>query len=266
MLAGITFGQFIPGNSFFHRLDPRTKVICVLATAISLLLAEKWYEFAILAAFTVGLIFMSRLSVKSFLGGLRSFWVLLAITFLIQALFTPGVVIAGLGFVKISREGLEAGSIIFVKLALLILIASLLTLTTSPISLTAGLESLLTPFKRIGVPAHELAMMMTIALRFIPTLLAEAEIVIKSQQSRGARLNTGGIAGRAKSLLPLFVPLFAGALRRAEELAIAMEARCYRGGANRTRMNSLVFHLPDYITISLSLVFLTGAAGLRIWR
>ncbi|OPX84396.1 MAG: Energy-coupling factor transporter transmembrane protein EcfT [Pelotomaculum sp. PtaB.Bin104] len=266
MLTGITFGQFIPGNSIFHRLDPRTKVICVLATAISIIIASKWYEFALLAALTMGLMFFSRLSARLFFGGLRSFWVLLAITFLVQVLFTPGEVLAGLGWLKVSREGLVAGGIIFIRLSLLILVASLLTLTTSPISLTAGLESLLTPLKRFGLPAHELAMMMTIALRFIPTLLAEAEIVIKAQQSRGARLNSGGIVKRAKSLLPLFVPLFAGALRRAEELAIAMEARCYRGGANRTRMNSLVFGLPDYITISVSLVILTGAAGLKFWR
>ncbi|MDD3653271.1 MAG: energy-coupling factor transporter transmembrane component T [Desulfotomaculaceae bacterium] len=263
MLAGRTFGQYIPGNSFFHRLDPRAKVVCVLAIAISVIIANKWYEFTLLAGLTMLLIFLSRLPARLFIGGLRSFWVLLAITFLVQLLFTPGNdVLLALGPLRVSREGLEAGSLIFVRLSLVILIASLLTLTTSPINLTAGLESIFAPLKRVGVPTHELAMMMTIALRFVPILLTEADIIIKSQQSRGARLNSGGVVGRAKNLLPLFVPLFAGALRRAEELAIAMEARCYRGGANRTRMNSLVFRLPDYIIISISLAVLAGAAGL----
>lgn len=265
MLAGRTFGQFMPGSSLLHRLDPRTKIVCVLAIAISVIIADKWYEFILLSGLIMVLMLLSRLPAKLFIGGLRSFWVLLAITFLVQLFFTPGDVLLGLGPLRVSREGLAAGSLIFIRLSLVILVASLLTLTTSPISLTAGLESILAPLKRIGVPTHELAMMMTIALRFVPTLLVEADLVIKSQQSRGARLNSGGIIGRAKSLLPLFVPLFAGALRRAEELATAMEARCYRGGANRTRMNSMVFNLPDYITISVSLAVLAGTASLRFW-
>jgi len=263
MISSITFGQFIPGNSLLHRLDPRTKVICVIATAIAVVSIVKWYEFAILAVFIFLSMILSRIPARIFFRGLFSIWLLLVVTFSLQALLTPGEVLFGLGALKITREGLAAGCQIFLRLALLILIAFLLTLTTSPISLTAGLESILAPLKRAGVPTHELAMMMTIALRFVPTLLTEAEKVIKAQQSRGAGLGSGEVVERVKGLLPLFVPLFAGALRRAEELAVAMEARCYRGGANRTRMNSLVLELPDYVTLGITFAVLAMSVWLR---
>lgn len=263
MLSGITFGQFIPGDSLLHRLDPRTKVVGVLGAAMCVLTATNWQGFVLAAGLTLGAIALSRLPAGIFLGGLRSLWVLLAITFLIQVLLTPGEILIGYGPLKISREGLEAGGQIFLRLALLILIASLLTLTTSPINLTAGLESILSPLRRLGVPAHELAMMMTIALRFVPTLLQEAEVLVKAQRSRGAGFAAGGPAGWARSLLPLFVPLFAGALRRAEDLATAMEARCYRGGANRTRMRGLKFGRPDYAAVGVTLVVLAGTVAVR---
>lgn len=263
MLGGITFGQFIPGDSLLHRLDPRTKVVAVLGAAMSVLAAANWQGFTLAAGLTLTAMALSGLPVRIFLGGLRSLWVLLAITFLIQILLTPGETLIGSGPLKISREGLAAGGEIFLRLALLILTASLLTLTTSPINLTAGLESILSPLRRLGVPAHELAMMMTIALRFVPTLLQEAEIVVKAQRSRGAGFAAGGPAGWARSLLPLFVPLFAGALRRAEDLATAMEARCYRGGANRTRMRDLTLNRPDYATLGVTLAVLGGVVVLR---
>lgn len=263
MLGGITFGQFIPGDSLLHQLDPRTKIVCVLAAAVTIIASSNWQGFALATGFTFTALVLSRMPVKIFLGGLRSLWVLLAITFFIQVLFTPGDVLAVLGPLKISREGLEAGSKIFWRLALLILIASLLTLTTPPIKLTAGLESMLSPLKRLGVPAHELAMMITIALRFIPTLLQEAEVVIKAQRSRGAGFSAGGPARWAGSLLPLFVPLFAGALRRADDMAVAMEARCYCGGANRTRMSALKLAGSDLAVMSITLVVLAGTIALR---
>ncbi|OPY59713.1 MAG: Energy-coupling factor transporter transmembrane protein EcfT [Pelotomaculum sp. PtaU1.Bin035] len=264
MLSDITFGRYIPGNSLLHRLDPRTKVICALAAAVAVIIAVNWYGFILLAGFAFISVALSGLSSKTCLSGLRSLWVLLAITFFAQVLLTPGEVLLGHGALKVSREGLEAGSRIFMQLALLIMFASLLTFTTSPVNLTAGIESILSPLKRVGVPAHELAMMVTIALRFVPTLLAEAEIIMKAQRSRGARFGSGGALERVKSLLPLFVPLFAGALRRADELATAMEARCYRGGAGRTRMNSFVLDLPDYVAIGVSIAVLAGSAVLRI--
>lgn len=263
MLSGITFGQYIPGNSLLHRLDPRTKVMVVLGAAMCVLAASNWQGFVLAVGLTLAAMALSGMPAGIFLGGLRSLWVLLAITFLIQVLLTPGEFLIGYGPVRISREGLDAGGQIFIRLALLILIASLLTLTTSPINLTAGLESLLSPLRRLGVPARELAMMMTIALRFVPTLLQEAEVLIKAQRSRGAGFSAGRPVSWARSLLPLFVPLFAGALRRAEDLATAMEARCYRGGANRTRLRGLKFAPPDYAAVGVTLVVLAGVVAVR---
>lgn len=263
MLSGITFGQFVPGESLLHKLDPRAKVAGVLAGAMSVLVAAGWPGFVLNAGFTLAAMILSRLPANIFFKGLRSLWLLLGLTSMIQLLLTPGEPILQLGIIKISREGLVAGSEIFIRLALLILLASLLTLTTSPIALTAGLESILSPLKRLGVPAHELAMMMTIALRFVPTLLQEAEIVLKAQRSRGAGSAGYGPVNWARSLLPLFVPLFAGALRRAEDLATAMEARCYSGGANRTRMNRMAFSSRDYVVVAVTLSVLASQIILR---
>ncbi len=263
MLSGISLGQYIPGDSPLHRLDPRTKVICVLAAAVSILVFTNWPGFALVALFTLTALLVSRLPAGIILGSLRSLWLLLAITFLLQAFLTPGTLLAALGPLKISREGVFAAGEIVLRLTLLILIAFLPTLTTPPIRLTAGLEGILSPLQRLGVPAHELAMMMTLALRFIPTLLQEAEIVISAQRSRGAAFTGGSPAGWARSLLPLFVPLFAGALRRADDLAVAMESRCYRGGANRTRMNALRFAVADFAAIGTTLAVLAAVVALR---
>lgn len=263
MLGGIPLGQYIPGDSLLHRLDPRTKVLGVLAAAASILAASNWQGFVLAGLLTVTALSASKLPLKILLGSLKSLWILLVITFLLQALLTPGTALAGLGPLKISREGAAAGGEILLRLALLILTAFLPTLTTPPIKLTAGLESIISPFKRLGVPAHELAMMMTLALRFIPTLLQEAEVVISAQRSRGAGFATGSPAKWAKSLLPLFVPLFAGALRRADNMAVAMEARCYRGGANRSRMRVLKFSAPDYAAMGVTLAVLAGVVALR---
>jgi len=253
MLSNITIGQFIPGESLMHRLDPRIKVAGVVAAAGSVLTASNWQGFALAAGFTLAAMALSGLRAGVFLGGLRSFWILLAVTFLIQALLTPGEAVLAMGSLRVTWEGLAAGAQIFLRLTLLILVASLITITTSPMSLTAGLESLLSPLGRLGVPAHELAMMMTIALRFVPTLLQEAETLLKAQRSRGAGTAGRGPARWTRGLLPLFVPLFAGALRRAEDLAVAMEARCYRGGANRTRMKALKFSRLDYTALGVTL-------------
>jgi energy-coupling factor transport system permease protein len=263
MLGGISLGQYIPGDSLLHRLDPRTKVIGVLAAAASILAASNWQGFALAALLTLTALLMSKLPLGILLRSLKSLWILLVVTFLLQAFLTPGTPLAGLGPLRISREGVIAAGEILLRLALLILTAFLPTLTTPPIKLTAGLESIISPFKRLGVPAHELAMMMTLALRFIPTLLQEAEVVVSAQRSRGAGFTTGRPAKWAKSLLPLFVPLFAGAIRRADDMAVAMEARCYRGGANRTRMRVLKFGTPDYAAIGVTLAVLAGTVALR---
>lgn len=263
MVNTITVGQFVPGNSLLHRLDPRTKVVCVIATAIAIVLVAQWYGFVLLTGFVLLSILLTRVPARIFFRGLLSIWLLLIITFSLQAFFTPGEVLWELGFLKITKEGLAGGGQIFLRLALLVLIAFLLTLTTSPLNLTAGLESILSPLKRCGAPTHELAMMMTIALRFVPTLLAEADKVAKAQKSRGAGFSSGSLLNRVKGLLPLFVPLFAGALRNAEELAVAMEARCYRGGANRTRMRSLALTKLDYAALFITFVMLVITVWLR---
>jgi energy-coupling factor transport system permease protein len=263
MLGGIPLGQYIPGDSLLHRLDPRTKVIGVLAAAASILAASNWQGFALAALLTLTALLLSKLPLGILLGSLKSLWILLVVTFLLQAFLTPGTPLAGWVPLRISREGVIAAGEILLRLALLILTAFLPTLTTPPIKLTAGLESIMAPFKRLGVPAHELAMMMTLALRFIPTLLQEAEVVVSAQRSRGAGFTTGSPAKWAKSLLPLFVPLFAGAIRRADDMAVAMENRCYRGGANRTRMRVLKFSTPDYVAIGVTLVVLAAIVALK---
>lgn len=263
MVNTITVGQFVPGNSLLHRLDPRTKVVCVIATAIAIVLVAQWYGFVLLTGFVLLSILLTRVPARIFFRGLLSIWLLLIITFSLQAFLTPGEVLWELGFLKITKEGLAGGGQIFLRLALLVLIAFLLTLTTSPLNLTAGLESIMSPLKRCGAPTHELAMMMTIALRFVPTLLAEADKVAKAQKSRGAGFSSGSLLNRVKGLLPLFVPLFAGALRNAEELAVAMEARCYRGGANRTRMRSLALTKLDYAALFITFLMLVITVWLR---
>lgn len=180
-------------------------------------------------------------------------------------LMTPGKIIFQLGFLKITEEGLRQAGFMAIRLTLLIMGTSLLTLTTSPIILTDGIEALLSPFKRFGLPAHELAMMMTIALRFIPTLMEETEKIMKAQKSRGADFESGNIMSRAKNLVPLLVPLFISAFRRADELAMAMEARCYRGGENRTRMRQLKISRGDYVAVGIFAVYFVAIIIIKIW-
>ncbi|MDD4237569.1 MAG: energy-coupling factor transporter transmembrane component T [Desulfotomaculaceae bacterium] len=262
MFSSLTMGQYIPGESLLHRLDPRTKVVCVLVVGVAVLVALGWAGFVPAVLITIAAIALSGFSPRLIIRGLRPLWLILTVTFLLQLLLTPGEVLLELGPLHISWEGLEAGSQLFLRLGLLIFLASLLTQTTTPVSLTAGLESLLAPLTRVGVPAHELSMMMTIALSFIPTLMQEADILVKAQRSRGAGL-AGGPAGWIKNMIPLLVPLFAGAMRRADDLAIAMEARCYRGGANRTRIRSLRFGPADYVSVAVCLAALAGTLVLR---
>lgn len=257
-MNGVALGHYLPGSSPLHRLDPRTKIICLVAAAVAVLAASNWQGFLLSLGFAFAVAYFAHLPGRVLLGVLRSMRLLLIITFILQVLLTKGEVLAGIGPLVITREGLQAGVELFVRLALLILLASVLTMTTSPMNLTAGLENMLSPLRRLGVPSRELAMMMTIALRFVPTLFQEAQIVIKAQRSRGAVFATGSPAGWAKGMLPLFVPLFSGAIRRAEELAVAMEARCYRGGAGRTRMRELKLGSFDYIAVVITLAVMAG--------
>lgn len=250
MLSNITIGQYFPGDSFLHRMDPRAKIIATMIFIIAIFLAETTLAYTVVGLFTLFTVALSRLPMRLVWNSVKPLWIIIVFTMAVHVFTTPGTMIWQYGFLHISEEGLRMGSYMAARLVFLIIFSSLLTYTTSPIRLTDGIEHLLNPFRRIGVPAHELAMMMTIALRFIPTLLEETDRIMKAQASRGADFTTGSLVKRAKNMVPLLVPLFISAFRRADELAIAMEARCYRGGENRTRMKELTVTSYDYIGIA----------------
>jgi energy-coupling factor transport system permease protein len=254
ILRNISFGQYIPRDSFIHNLDPRIKIITCLTVIISLFLITNFWGYFILGVFIMIGIISSRVHPKFVLRGLRPILYIILFTLVIHLFMTEGEVIYRLGIFKITREGLVKGLLISCRLFLLILTTSLLTLATSPISLTDGIERLLVVFKFIGIPAHEIAMMMTIALRFIPTLLEETEKIMKAQISRGADFESGNIVNRTKNLIPILIPLFINSFRRADELAIAMEAKCYRGGEGRTHYRQLKIKKADLLTLFLTIV------------
>jgi len=239
MLKDITIGQYYPTGSYVHKLDPRTKILITFALIIGLFIINTFIPYAYIIAFIFLSVYISKIPLKYIIKGLKPLRIIIIITFIINIFMTQGEPILNLGPLVMTKEGLYQAFFMSIRLILLVMGTSLLTLTTSPIALTDGIEHLLNPFKKIGVPAHELAMMMTIALRFIPTLLEETDKIMKAQMARGADFESGNIISRAKSLVPLLVPLFISAFRRADELAMAMEARCYRGGENRTRMKEL---------------------------
>lgn len=263
MLNNITIGQFFPGNSLLHRMDPRAKIIGITIFVVAIFLANTPLAYGIVAAFTIGAMVLSRLPLRLMWNAIKPLWIIIVFTMGIHIFTTPGNSIISYGIINITDNGLAMGLQMAARLVFLILFSSLLTYTTSPIRLTDGIEHLLNPFRRIGVPAHELAMMMTIALRFIPTLLDETDRIMKAQSARGADFVTGSIIQRAKNMVPLLVPLFISAFRRADELAIAMEARCYRGGVNRTRMKELSITWVDYV--GLGAVFIVTAILLILW-
>ena len=240
MLTDITLGQYYPGNSCIHRLDPRTKILSVLFYMVMVFMADSPLSYGLLIALIFLGTLLAKLPAGLLLRSLKPLWVIILLTMGIHFVTDPGKVLWSWKFITLTEEGIILGIKMSLRLVLLLLISSLMTFTTSPIVLTDGIESLLRPFKKIGVPAHELAMMMTIALRFIPTLLEETDRIMKAQMSRGADFSSGNIMKRARNMLPILIPLFISAFRRADELALAMEARCYRGGEGRTRMNELV--------------------------
>ena len=255
MLTDITLGQYFPGNSFIHKLDPRTKLLATLIYIIAIFFAVTPLAYGILTAFAAVVILISRVPWMLVFKSLKPIWIIVILTMLIHMFTAPGEhIVFTWKFLSVTAEGIDMGVKMAVRLILLLLFSSVLTFTTSPIVLTDGIENLLRPFKKLGVPAHELAMMMTIALRFIPTLLDETDRIMKAQTSRGADFASGNIFQRMKNMLPLLVPLFISAFRRADELAVAMEARCYRGGRTytharagicRPRLSGLCF---DYYT------------------
>lgn len=256
MIRDITLGQYFPGDSWVHKLDPRIKIIATLLFLIELFIVDNFIGFAI-AAVALGIVIsVSKVPVSYIMRGLKPIIIILLFTFALNIFMVDGRVLWQWKFLKITEEGLELAIFMAIRLVLLLMGSSMLTLCTRPLALTDGIERLLSPFKKIGLPAHDIAMMMTIALRFIPTLLEEADKIMKAQQARGADFESGNIIRRAKSLIPILVPLFVSAFRIAQDLALAMEARCYRGGENRTRMNAMKMVRRDYLVMALMAAFL----------
>lgn len=256
MIKNITMGQYIPGNSILHRADPRTKIIWTFLLLIALFTANNIYGYVMMIALVGIILAISEIKVSYTLRGIKPLLVILVITSVINVFTYPGnTVLVSVGSFRITLEGIFQAVIIAMRLSLMVIISSILTFTTTPIALTDGLEKLLRPLKKIKVPVHEMAMMMSIALRFIPTLLDETDRIIKAQSSRGADFDTGNFIEKAKSFIPVLIPLFVSAFKRAEELATAMESRCYRGDIGRTRMKELVYTKDDRIINLFLIVF-----------
>ena len=249
-MRSLTLGHYLPGDSFLHKLDPRVKLLSLFLLIIALFLVKTFSGFIIFAAFILVTFAAADLPWRYFLRGLKPILYIVLFTLILHFLFTKGgEVYYRFGRLTIEEAGVYLGAFMTLRLILLVITTLLVTLTTSPISFADGIEALLRPFRRIGIPGHEIAMMMTIALRFIPTLMEESDKIRKAQMARGADFETGNIFRRARNLVPLLVPLFVSAFRRADELAVAMEARCYRGGENRTKLRELKIRPLDFIVI-----------------
>jgi len=266
MIGNVTIGQYYPGNTVIHRLDPRLKILATFMFIVSLFVVNQFLAYGVVIAYLGLSIALSKVPLKFIVRGLRPILMIIILTFVLNMFLTPGETwFTIFGRLTVTREGFRQASFMAIRLTLLITGTSLLTLTTSPIQLTDGIEKLLNPFRKIGVPAHELAMMMTIALRFIPTLMEETNKIMKAQMARGGDFESGNLIQRAKSLVPLLVPLFISAFRRADELAMAMEARCYRGGQGRTRLKVLTFQKRDFFTAVMSVGYLVLLIWSRSW-
>lgn len=264
MLKDITLGQYYPGSSVIHRMDPRVKLVWTLFYIILLFFVTDFIGFAIYIVFTAAVIYISRIKVKFIFKGLRPILFLLIFTSVINIFMTGETVIFKIGPLKATYEGVIFAAYMVLRLVLLVMGTSLLTFTTSPIMLTDAIERLLSPFSKIGVPSHAIAMMMTIAIRFIPTILEETDKIMKAQSSRGADFESGNIFRRAKAMTPLLIPLFVSAFRRADELATAMECRCYHGGEGRTRLRQLTITREDIISLFMMPVLLGLVIGEKI--
>lgn len=256
MLRDITIGQFYPVDSYIHKLDARVKIISTLIYIFALFFVRNFIGYIPVFIFLASVIYISKVPLKFILRGLKSIVIIILFTVVLNIFMSSGkTVLFHYGFITVTLEGIYNAGIMALRLIFLIIGSSLLTLTTSPIELTDGIEILMKPLKRFGVPSHEIAMMMTIALRFIPTLLEETDKIMNAQTARGADFETGNLIQRAKSMVPILVPLFISAFRRADDLAMAMEARCYRGDEGRTRMKQMVLIKNDYIAFSIVLIF-----------
>lgn len=267
MLRDITLGQYFPGDTIVHRLDPRTKLVLVIVYIVTLFCAKHVLTYAITLVALIGVVLASRIKFKVILGSMKPLLFVIALTGMLNLFYSQGEPLVSFWIFTITEEGIWNAIFMVLRISMLICGTFMLTYTTSPIALTDGIEQLLQPLKKIRVPVHELAMMMCIALRFIPTLIEETDKIMSAQKARGADFETGSLLSRAKALIPILVPLFISAFRRADELAVAMECRCYHGGEGRTRMKRLEFAARDHVAIIsgillMALVIVLGRAGL----
>lgn len=264
MIRDITIGQYYPADSILHRLDPRVKFVGTMVYIVSLFIFSSWFGYVVAALSLIAMIIISKVPFKFMVKGLKPVMMLLLITMFFNLIFTPGEVIWSFWIIKITKEGIRMSLKMGVRLVFLIIGASLMTLTTTPNQLTDGLERLMRPLNKIHVPVHEIAMMMSIALRFIPILLEETDKIMKAQMARGADFESGGLVQKVKNMVPLLVPLFVSAFRRANDLAMAMEARCYHGGDGRTQMKPLVYAGRDYVAYLVMFGYLAVSVVFRI--
>ena len=263
MLKDVTLGQFFPGSSIVHRLDPRCKLLLTIVYIAALFTAKSYVSYAVMLIITGVCIALSRIPLKVILRGLKPLWIIIALTAVLNIFFTPGRELVSFWKITITCEGLIRAVFMVLRITMLIAGTFLLTYTTSPIALTDAMEILFGPLKKLKVPVHEMSMMMSMALRFIPTLIEETDKIMSAQKARGADFETGNLFQRAKALLPLLVPLFVSAFRRADELAVAMECRCYHGGDGRTKLHELRYARRDWTAYVLGAIMLAGVVVLR---
>ena len=266
MLKDITLGQYFPGNSPVHRLDPRTKLVCLVVYIVALFWAVNWVSYGVMLLFLAVVIGVSSIPLTAILRGMKPLMFILVFTGLLNLFLTGGdTVLVSFWGLTITLEGVKLAGFMIVRILMLVTGTFLLTYTTSPIALTDGLESLLGPLKVIRLPVHELSMMMCIALRFIPTLIEETDKIMSAQKARGADFESGNLMTRVKALIPILVPLFIGAFRRADELATAMECRCYQGGDGRTKMKILRYKLQDIKAFLIASLLLGAVITLKVF-
>ena len=258
MLKDITLGQYFPGTSLAHRLDPRTKLLLTVIYIVALFCAKSFFSYLLIALVLFTCIKVSGVAPKALVRGLKPILFIICFTAVLNLFYTPGETLASFWIFKITKEGIFTAFFMVLRITMLIMGTFLLTYTTSPIALTDGMEALLGPLKRVRVPVHELAMMMSIALRFIPTLIEETDKIMSAQKARGADFESGNLIERAKALVPILVPLFISAFRRADELAVAMECRCYHGGEGRTKLHVLRYKPRDYLVLAAYAAVLAG--------
>ena len=258
MLKDITLGQYFPGNSLAHKLDPRTKILLTVLYIVTLFCAKSFVSYALVAALLITGVKVSGVAPKALVRGLKPILFIICFTAVLNLFYTPGEELVHFWIFKITKEGIFTAFFMVLRITMLIMGTFLLTYTTSPIALTDGLESLLGPLKKIKVPVHELAMIMSIALRMIPTLIEETDKIMSAQKARGADFESGSLFQRAKALVPILVPLFISAFRRADELAVAMECRCYHGGEGRTKLHVLQYQMRDYLVLGAYVAVLAG--------